>query len=81
LVFFEKKKSKRFTKGQKLQIWFQKANWQHWSKCVHARNFDIKCEGDSLVWNQYSHRIDAEVTFYVCRFPIVFLEVFWEQHQ
>jgi len=36
--------------------------------------------GDSLVWNQYSHRVDAEVTFYIYRFPILFLEVFWEQH-
>jgi len=36
--------------------------------------------GDSLVWNQYSHRVDAEVTYYICRFPILFVEVFWEQH-
>jgi len=26
-----------------------------------------------------SHRVDAEVTFHIYRFPIVFLDVFWEQ--
>jgi len=36
--------------------------------------------GDSLVWNQYGHRVDAGVTFYIYRDPILFLEVFWEQH-
>jgi len=28
----------------------------------------------------YSHRVDAEVTFYIYRFPILFVELFWEQH-
>ena len=28
-----------------------------------------------------SHRLDAEVTFHIYRFPILFLDVFWEQHQ
>jgi len=37
--------------------------------------------GGSLVWNQYSQRVDAEVTFYTYRFPVLFLEVFWEQHK
>jgi len=37
--------------------------------------FVMKCRGDSLV-NQYNHRVDAEVTFYIYRFPILFLEVF-----
>jgi len=46
----------------------------------HGCNFAVKCEGDSLVWNQYSHRVDAEKTFHICRFPILFLEVLWEQH-
>jgi len=41
--------------------------------------FCCKMWGDSLVWNQYSHRVDAKVTFYVYRFPILFVEVFWEQ--
>jgi len=27
--------------------------------------FCCKMWGDSLVWNQYSHRVDAEVTFYI----------------
>jgi len=35
---------------------------------------------DNLVRNQYSHRVDAKVTFYIYRFPILFVEVFWEQH-
>ena len=39
-----------------------------------------KMWGGTLVWNQYSHRVDAEVTFHIYRFPILFLEVFWEQH-
>jgi len=47
----------------------------------HGRNFVVKCGGDSLVWNQYILRIDAEVTFYTYRFPILFLEVFWQQHE
>jgi len=35
---------------------------------THGRNFVVKCEGqDSLVWNQYSHRVDAEVTFQYIR--------------
>jgi len=37
--------------------------------------------GDSLVWNQYSHRVDAEVKFYKYKFLVLFLEVFWKQHQ
>jgi len=36
--------------------------------------------GHSLVWNQYSHRVDAEVTFYIYRFPILFLDMLWEKH-
>ena len=32
------------------------------------------------MWNQYSHRVYAEVTLYIYRFPILFLNVFWEQH-
>jgi len=32
------------------------------------------------VQNQYSHRVDAEVTFCIYSFPVLFLEVFWEQH-
>ena len=47
---------------------------------MHGRNFVVKFGGDNLVWNQYIHRVDAEVTFYVYRFPILFLEVFWQQH-
>jgi len=39
-----------------------------------------KMLGDSLVWNQCSHQVDAEVTFYVYRSPILFVEAFWEQH-
>ena len=42
--------------------------------------FCCKMWGDSLVWNQYSHRVDAEVAFYIYRFPFLFLEMFWEQH-
>ena len=30
----------------------------------HGRNFVAKCGGHRLVWNQYSHRVYAEVTFY-----------------
>jgi len=48
--------------------------------CMHGRNFAVKVWGDSLVWNQFSHRVNAEVTFFICRFPILFVEVFWEQH-
>ena len=48
--------------------------WRSWAQ------FCCKIRGDTLVWNQYSHRVDAEVTFYIYRFPILFLEVFWEQH-
>jgi len=36
--------------------------------------------GDNLVRNQYSPRVDAEVTFYIYRLPILFLEMFWEHH-
>jgi len=43
---------------------------------MHGRNFVVKCGEDSLVRYQYSHRVDAEVTFYIYRFPILFLEVF-----
>jgi len=32
--------------------------------------------GTVLVWNQWSHRVDAEVKFYKYRFPILFIEVF-----
>ena len=49
--------------------------------CNHGRNFVVKYGGDSLVWNQYSQRVDAEVTFYTYRFPVLFLEVFWQQHE
>jgi len=47
---------------------------------IHGRNFVVKCGGDSLVQNQYSHRVDAEVAFYIYSFPVLFLEVFCEQH-
>jgi len=43
--------------------------------------FFCKMLRDSLVWNQYSQRVDAEVTFYISRFPILFVQVFWEQHE
>jgi len=46
----------------------------------HGRNFVVKCGGGGLVWSQYSHRVDAEVTFCIYRFSILFLKVFWEQH-
>ena len=46
----------------------------------HGRNFVVKCWGHSFVGNHYSHRVDAEVKFYIYRFPILFLEVFWKQH-
>jgi len=42
--------------------------------------FCCKMWGGSLVWNQYSHWVDAEVTICIYRFPILLLEVFWEQH-
>jgi len=42
----------------------------------HGRNFVVKCGGDTLVGNQYSHQVYAEVTFYIYRFPILFLDVF-----
>jgi len=48
--------------------------------CKYGRNFSVKCGGDSLVWNQYSHWVDAEVTFCIYRFQNFFLEVFWEHH-
>jgi len=38
----------------------------------HGGNFVVKCGGDSLMWNQYSHRADAKVKFCECRFPILF---------
>jgi len=34
--------------------------------------FCCKMWGDSLVWNQYSHRVYAEVSFYIYWFPILF---------
>jgi len=37
----------------------------------HGRNCVVKCEGDSLVSNQDSHRVDAELTFYIYRFSIL----------
>jgi len=42
--------------------------------------FCCKMWGHTSVRNQYSLRVDAEVTFYIYRLPILFLEVFWEQH-
>jgi len=33
----------------------------------------LKNVEDSLVWNQYSHRADAEVKFCKYRFPIMFV--------
>jgi len=42
--------------------------------------FCCKMWGGTLVRNQYSHRVDAEITIYIYRFPILFVEVFWEQH-
>ena len=41
--------------------------WKAWPQ------FCCKMWGDSLVWNQYSHRVDAEVNFYKYRFPILLL--------
>jgi len=38
--------------------------------------FCCKMWGDSLVWNQWSHRVDAEVMFYKYKFPILFIKVF-----
>jgi len=38
-----------------------------------------KLWGDSLVWSQYIHPVVAEVKLYKCKFPILFLEVFWKQ--
>ena len=43
----------------------------------NGRNCVVKCEGDGLVSNQDSHRVDAELTFFMYRFSI---EVFWGQH-
>jgi len=40
--------------------------------------FCCKMWGDSLVWNQWSHWVDAEVTFYKYRFPVLFIEMFFE---
>jgi len=37
-----------------------------------GRNFVVKCEGDSLVWSQYFHRVGAEAKLYKYRFPILF---------
>jgi len=38
----------------------------------HGRNFVVKCWENSLVLNQYSHQVNAEVKFYKYRFPILF---------
>jgi len=38
---------------------------------THGRNFVVKCGGTA-----YSHQVDVQVTFYICRFPIIFVEVF-----
>jgi len=57
----------------KMSIRFHHA---YYSYLVAGRNFVVKCGGDSLVGNQYGHRVDAEVTFYIYIFPILFLEVF-----
>ena len=52
-------------------LYFSRANYfQAWAQ------FCCKMWGYSLVWNQYSHRVDAEVMFYIYRFSILFLEVF-----
>ena len=48
---------------------------------ISREQFCCKMWGDSLVWNQYSHRVDAELTFYTMRFPVLFLQVFWEKHE
>jgi len=39
----------------------------------HGRNFFVKCGGTGGCET-------AEVTFYAYLFPILFVEVFWEQH-
>jgi len=44
---------------------------------VHTwAQFCCKMWEGSFFGNQYSHRVDAKVMFYVYRFPIIFLEVF-----
>ena len=60
---------------------FSKRWSAHRSNWKHGRNFVVKCGGDSLVRSQYSHRVGAELTFYIYRFPILFLDVVWEQRQ
>jgi len=40
--------------------------WAPWAQ------FCCKMWGDSLVWNQYSHQVDAEVTFCIYRFLNLF---------
>jgi len=66
-------------------------HWSKWIKCSFKSlvkpsvlnypwaQFVVKCEGDSLVWDQHSHRDDAEWRF-IYRVSILFLEVFWKQH-
>jgi len=44
-------------------------------KLHHGRNFVVKC-GGQLGVKTMCHRVDAEVTFNMYRFPILFLEVF-----
>jgi len=46
----------------------------------HGRNFVVKCGEGQLGVKSDRHRVDAEVTFHIYRFPILFLDVFWEQH-
>jgi len=46
---------------------------------MHGRKFVVKCGGDSLVWSQWSHQVDAEVKSYKCRFLVLFIEVFQKQ--
>ena len=48
--------------------------------CTRMGAIFLQNVGDSLVWNQYYHPVDAEVKFYKYRFPILFLEVFWKQY-
>jgi len=45
-------------------------------ECSTWAQFCCKLWGGSLVWKQWSHRVDGEVKFYKYRFPILFKEVF-----
>jgi len=47
--------------------WLKSASSCH----QHGHNFVIKCDGDSLVWDQHSHRVDAEMTFYIHIFNLI----------